>query len=160
MLLKVGSGSSKAQKPIKRHGKFALFWMLVGVGFTSKADSSHHPWQPGGQSFCRWKEGAAHRTTAVSSDSPLEIGYRGSDQGHLDCLSTATLQFQSWFVCIPWRPVLEIVAAYVMAGASLVAQSVKNLPAMQETWVWSLGGEDPLEKEMATYSSILAWRIP
>ena len=37
---------------------------------------------------------------------------------------------------------------------------VKNLPANQETWVWSLGWGDPLEKEMATYSSILAWRIP
>ena len=37
---------------------------------------------------------------------------------------------------------------------------VKNLPAMQETWVQSLDREDPLEKEMATHSSILAWRIP
>ena len=37
---------------------------------------------------------------------------------------------------------------------------VKNLPAIQETWVRSLGREDPLEKEMATHSSILAWRIP
>ena len=44
--------------------------------------------------------------------------------------------------------------------ASLVAQMVKNLPAMQETQVLSLGWEDPLEKEMATHSSILAWRIP
>ena len=43
---------------------------------------------------------------------------------------------------------------------SLVAQMVKNLPAMRETWVQSLGWEDPLEKEMATHSSILAWRIP
>ena len=43
---------------------------------------------------------------------------------------------------------------------SLVAQMVKNLPAMQETWVWSLDSEDPLEEEMATHSSILAWRIP
>ena len=43
---------------------------------------------------------------------------------------------------------------------SLLAQSVKNLPAVQETWVQFLGGEDPLEKEMATHSSILAWRIP
>ena len=41
-----------------------------------------------------------------------------------------------------------------------IAQLVKNLPAMQETWVWFLGWEDPLEKEMATHSSILAWRIP
>ena len=44
--------------------------------------------------------------------------------------------------------------------ASLVAQLVKNPPAMRETWVQSLGWEDPLEKGMATYSSILAWRIP
>ena len=42
----------------------------------------------------------------------------------------------------------------------LVVQTVKNLPAMQETWVQSLGGKDPLEKEMETHSSILAWRIP
>ena len=45
-------------------------------------------------------------------------------------------------------------------GASLVAQTVKNLPAMQETCVQSLDREDPLEKGMATHSSILAWRIP
>ena len=44
--------------------------------------------------------------------------------------------------------------------ASLVAQLVKNPPAMQETWVRSLGWEDPLEKGKATLSSILAWRIP
>ena len=43
--------------------------------------------------------------------------------------------------------------------ASLVAQKVKNLPAMLETWVQSLGWEDPLEKGTATHSSILAWRI-
>ena len=43
--------------------------------------------------------------------------------------------------------------------ASLVAQLVKNLPAVQQTWVRSLGWEDPMEKEMATYSSILAWKI-
>ena len=44
--------------------------------------------------------------------------------------------------------------------ASLVAQQVKNPPAMQETWLWSLGWEDPLEKGKATYSNILARRIP
>ena len=43
---------------------------------------------------------------------------------------------------------------------SLVVQKVKNLPAIQEAWVRSLGWEDPLEKGMATHSSILAWRIP
>ena len=44
--------------------------------------------------------------------------------------------------------------------SSLITQSVKNLPAMQETWVRSLGREDPLENEMATHSRILAWEIP
>ena len=47
-----------------------------------------------------------------------------------------------------------------MDWASLVAQTVKNLPAVQETWVQSLDREDPLEKEMAIHSSILAWKIP
>ena len=44
--------------------------------------------------------------------------------------------------------------------SSLVAQTIKNLPTMRETRVQSLGGEDPLEKEMATHSSILAWKVP
>ena len=48
----------------------------------------------------------------------------------------------------------------MLLWASLVAKLVRNLPAMQETQVRSLGREDPLEKEMATHSSILAWRIP
>ena len=47
-----------------------------------------------------------------------------------------------------------------MYGASLVAQLVRNLPAMQETWVRFLGQGESLEEEMATHSSILAWRIP
>ena len=45
-------------------------------------------------------------------------------------------------------------------GVSLEAQMVKNLPAMRETWVWSLSQEDPLEKEMATHSSSLSYEIP
>ena len=55
---------------------------------------------------------------------------------------------------------LAVGEVYQVLGASLVAQMVKNLPAMQETQVGYLGGEDPLEKGMATHSSILAWRIP
>ena len=50
--------------------------------------------------------------------------------------------------------------ALMIGSTSLVAQMVKNQPAMQETWVPSLGQEDPLEKGMATHSSILTWRIP
>jgi len=49
---------------------------------------------------------------------------------------------------------------FFQGRASLVAQSIKNPPAMQETWVRSLGWEDPLEEEMATQSSILAWENP
>ena len=48
----------------------------------------------------------------------------------------------------------------LLSRAFLVAQMVKNLPVMQETWVQSLGWEDPLEKGIATHCSILAWRIP
>ena len=51
-------------------------------------------------------------------------------------------------------------ASLMNIRASLVAQRLKRLPPMRETWVRSLGQEDPLEKEMAIHSSILAWRIP
>ena len=59
----------------------------------------------------------------------------------------------------------SITAAYTACPSnrltsSLIAWSVKNLPARQESWVRFLGKEDSLEKEMATYSSVLAWRIP
>ena len=56
---------------------------------------------------------------------------------------------QNWGWLVTW----------VNLSVSLVAYMVKNLPVMQVTWVLSLSGEDPLEKRMATHSSILAWRI-
>ena len=66
-----------------------------------------------------------------------------------------------------WRRLTELTNSYythccdlLQLRTSLVVQTVKNLPAMQETWVQSLGQEDPLEKGMATHSSILVWRIP
>ena len=49
---------------------------------------------------------------------------------------------------------------FSLSWICLVAQTIKNPPAMQEIWVWSLGWEDPLEKGMAIHSSILVWRIP
>ena len=55
---------------------------------------------------------------------------------------------------------LFLIFVYFYIGASFIAQSVKNLPAMKETQVWFLGQEDPLEKERATHSGILAWEIP
>ena len=59
-----------------------------------------------------------------------------------------------------WSPGDGIGYPLQYSWASLVVQLVKNPPAMQETWAWSLGWEDPLEKGMAAHSSILAWRIP
>ena len=71
--------------------------------------------------------------------------------------------FDPWVGKIPWRR--ERLLQYSGLENSVIvdfpiAQMVKNLPAMQETWVQSLGQEDPLKKEMATHSSILAWRNP
>ena len=66
----------------------------------------------------------------------------------------------------PFRPSFSITVCLIinvlmhLLWASLVAQLVKNLPAMPQTWAPSLGWEDPLEKEVGTHSSILAWRIP
>ena len=54
----------------------------------------------------------------------------------------------------------EFNSDYHYIWASLVAQTVKRLPAVRETWVRSLGWEDPLEKEIATHFRILAWKIP
>ena len=71
----------------------------------------------------------------------------------------AGISWGSWFhfLCIP-RSAISIF--YGDSRASLLAEKLKRLPAMRETWVLSLGWEDPLEKEMATHSNILAWRIP
>ena len=55
---------------------------------------------------------------------------------------------------------MPFISVSSISWASLAGQVVKNLPAMQETWLHSLNQEDPLEKEMTTHSSILAWRIP
>ena len=64
-------------------------------------------------------------------------------------------QFKVLFLCLyTFKLIIDLL------GASLVPQMIVTLPATQKTWVWFLGWEDPLEKGMATHSSILAWRIP
>ena len=75
-------------------------------------------------------------------------GIRGRDQ-YMHFLLFHSAQFKSWVFLV----------IYLLAGASLEAQLVKNPPTMRETWVQPLGWEDPLEKGKATLSSILAWRI-
>ena len=70
---------------------------------------------------------------------------------------------ETWVRSLVWEDPLEkdmATHSSILAWASLIAQSIKNLPAMQETWVRFLGWENPLEKEMATHSSIHAWKIP
>ena len=103
----------------------------------------------------------------VSLESLLRWGGRGPSR--LGCLTQSLpLTYDgSWALLLPLplppKPILPRAGVVVqMCGvwASLVAQMGKNLPAMQENLVQSLGREDPLEKEMATHSSILAWRIP
>ena len=68
--------------------------------------------------------------------------------------------FSSWSHSYLINAFIRIIYSLGEERASLVSQTVKNLPAMWETWVRSLGWKDSLEKEMATHSSILAWRIP
>ena len=69
-------------------------------------------------------------------------------------------RYKSFFIGLGRSTGEGIDYPFQYSWASLVAQLVKNLPAMQETWVQSLGWEEPLEKGKATHSSILAWRIP
>ena len=99
---------------------------------SSSGSSQPRDWT---QVFCIWGD-------FFTTESP------GKPQG---------LHKYAFFINKDDRLLLEIPMKYY---ASLVAQRLKRLPPMQETWVRSLGWEDPLEKEMATHSSILAWRIP
>ena len=104
----------------------------------------------------RGKKGRRRGRRGEVGESSPQTGVKSPKEstGEQDRFFTTILQLElGWFsptlgLCIrgPW--------------VSHVAQLVKNLPAMQGTWVWSLGWEDPLEKGKAIASSILAWRIP
>ena len=89
---------------------------------------------------------------------------RAHSSGFLLIFTPCVFNAAEGLVCAPMNfrteHLLELTLVVHDGRASLVAQLVKNLPAMQETWVRSLGREDPLEKEMETHTSILAWRIP
>ena len=82
------------------------------------------------------------------------------DQAQVSCAAAlaGSLPLASWEAQYNGMYIIKI--SFKTRRASLVAQTVKNLSAMQETLVWSLGREDPLEKGMTTHSSIPAWRIP
>ena len=70
------------------------------------------------------------------------------------------LAFQKLFYHNLWEVLKQEILTSRFIQSSLVTQTVKNSPAIQEIWVWNLGQEDPLKKEMTTHSSVLAWRIP
>ena len=89
--------------------------------------------------------------------SPLKGGFPGSSVGNV---STCNAGDPSSIPGSGRSPGEGIGYPLQYSWAALVAQLVKNLPTMQETWVQSLGWEDPLEKRKATHSTILAWRIP
>ena len=77
----------------------------------------------------------------------------------LECDLKSGIDASSFAFCLRLLWLFEVFCGCI-CRASLVAQRLKHLPAVQETWIQSLGWEDPLEKEMATHFSILAWRIP
>ena len=96
-------------------------------------------------------------------DHQRELGFgSGINRGHANSLGHARRMSHSQTPFLPHIHGAE--TSLTLRGSwitpSLIAQLVNHLPAVQETWVRFLGREDPLEKEMATHSSILAWRIP
>ena len=102
----------------------------------------------------------------LEDGSPV-LRMAGQQDSNLDSQWCSVLSYKSWtpnskplffWLLIRNKPLIG--GIFCQVWASLVAQLVKNLPAMQETWVWSLDWEDSLEKRKATHSSILAWRIP
>ena len=83
------------------------------------------------------------------------------EPGRLQSMESQELGMTEWHVCMRAHARSHThTHTHTHREASLVAQTVNNPAAMQDTWVWTLGWEDPLEEGMATHSSVLAWRIP
>ena len=111
-----------------------------------------------------------HNCCSPTLCNPMDCGLPGScvheslQAGRLGRVAISYSRGSSWSSIVAVVVLFNFISkmsqiCYRSLGASLVVQMVKNLPVMQVTQVWSLGWEDPLEKEMATHSSILAWRI-
>ena len=115
------------------HFNFSLSCIGEGNGNPHQCSCLENPWDDGGAWWATAYGVAQSRTRLKRLSS-------SSSSSSIACLSVSFLQ--------------------QLASPRLVVQRLKRLPAMWETWVLSLGWEDPLEKETATLSSILAWRIP
>ena len=131
---------------------YSLFWFLCLEPLCYKVLSYLHNLRDGTlvqvfYLFCLWLS-PVQKYTAFWGKS--FVGVNGSSHTS----SASQWEFPSLNLCSSY-PLLA-----KSSLASLVAQRVKGLPTMQETWVWFLGWEDPLEKEIATHSSTLAWKIP
>ena len=139
----------------------AYFWHLDSVNLESPSSHAHSRilmgiWEIGNQQWCLVGRNQGTRLQKRQSP-PFPQGFPDSSVGKE---STCNAGDPGSIPGLGRSPAEGIGYPLQYSWASLVAQLVKNLPAMPETWVRSLGWEDPLEKEKATHSSILAWRIP
>ena len=113
-------------------------------GMTELWQQKPEPW-----GHVLWKKLAVRRREKVKADTNI----------YLSIYLSIYLYISSKSIQRSWR-ILDIWDSLLFHRASLMAQMIKNLPAIRETWVWSLGWDDPLEKDMATHSRIPAWEIP
>ena len=129
-------------------------WALIGKDSDPGEDwrQKEKGWQR-----MRWLNSITNSMGTNLSKFQETVGFTDSSVGKESACNTGDSS------SIPWSgrsPGEGIGNPLQYSWASLVVQLVKNMPAMQETWVWSLSWEDPLEMGKATHSSILAWRIP
>ena len=147
------------------HPKGNQSWIFIGkTGAEAEAPTL---WPPDVKNGLIWKDPGAGKDWRQEKGTTEDemVGWHHSCEGHEfeqasgvgDRQGSLTF-FSLWSHKVSGTT--EWLSWLTYARTFLVAQSVKNLPAMLETWVWSLSWEDPLEKGIATYSSILAWRIP
>ena len=141
------TSSSPGKRQKLRQRTWTLGWKLLNEkGRLNRpwSKATYSPTQPWATSYLRLSVGRKRNFYLCLSLCLESLCHNSLSCGYI----------KSW-----WANILLNVTK-VNNSASLVAQLVKNLPAMQETWVRSLGQEDLLEKETATHSSTLAWRIP
>ena len=141
-LIKISSWSTlKCVLYSQSHGEQISDWPDLSLEKVSKRE--------GYQEFC------VYGWVAYEESYCIEISLHSLNEWNKVSVIDPELRAIIWLVLIPCDPIL--VNKWTK---SPVAQMVKNLSAVWETWFWSLSQEDPLEKEMTTHSNILAWRIP
>lgn len=114
--------------------------------------------------LCEWSVSIPQTSDSPKSKPCLPSKPNVIGSGHLVQDPQAGVPYVRPSTCVSWGETLWLLFSsclwVIYPGTSLVAQMVKHLPIMRETWVQFLGLEDPLEKEMAIHSSTLAWKIP